>query len=180
MPGINSFLPNSSTPMEATTPDADDMLNNDQFRRLSSHTRLQVLSTLLSGGAAGVGNGSNSALISSLVNSTDVVVAEATLVPDADAVRASQASPDIPIVEDVLNDGADDLGDEEEARYNDEENEVSRHGSDVALENTRRSYISALTNGDEDTHATTGGGSVPTMITAVTAESMQGKHVLSR
>lgn len=90
--------------MEAATTNADDMLNNDQLRRLDSHTRLQVLSTLLSGGAAGTGNGPNSALISSLVNSTDVVVAEATLVPDADAVRASQASPDIPIVEDVLND----------------------------------------------------------------------------
>ena len=185
MPGINSTTTSSSAP---TTTGAEGNIpgtSDQQIRRLSSRTRLQVLSTLLSGGAAGGGNGSNSALISSLVNSTDVVVAEATLVPDADAVRASQASPDIPIGGDVLNDGADDNDDdEEELGYNDEENGGSGHGSgsgsDVAPENNRRSYISGITStGDEGTHAT-GAGSVPTMVTSVTAESMQGKHVLSR
>lgn len=187
VPGINSTMTSSSAPTASGAEgDFSATTGTEQLRRLSSRTRLQVLSTLLSGSSAAGGNGSNSALISSLVSGTHVVVAEATLIPDADAVRASQASPDIPIGGDVLNDGSDDddggEDDDEEVGYNDEENGRSGHGSgsDGAPQNNRRSYISGITStGDEETHAT-GAGSVPTMVTAVTAESMQGKHVLSR
>ena len=157
VPGINSI--NSATPRtdldrpeDFTTTSADtDIISAsarehaEQMRRLSSRTRLQVLQSLLSSSASG---------------GTDIVVAEATLVLDAEAVRASQASPDIPIPSrgDVLDGSSDDDGGADE---------------EIGFRN--------LAPGEDETHATGAAESIPTMATAIPEEEfMHGKHILSR
>lgn len=157
VPGINSI--NSATPRtdldrpeDFTTTSADtDIISasarehTEQMRRLSSRTRLQVLQSLLSSSASG---------------GTDIVVAEATLVLDAEAVRASQASPNIPIPSrgDVLDGSSDDDGGADE---------------EIGFRN--------LAPGEDETHATGAAESIPTMATAIPEEEfMHGKHILSR
>ena len=176
VPGINSI--NSATPRtdldrpeDFTTTSADtDVISAsarehaEQMRRLSSRTRLQVLQSLLSSSASG-GTG-------------DVVVAQATLVMDAEAVRASQASPDIPFPSrgDVLDGSSDDDGgaDEEIGTNND-------FSSDNGNNNNNGARIRNLATGEDETHATGAAESVPTMATAIPEEEfMHGKHILSR
>lgn len=168
VPGINSI--NSATPEDFTTTSADtDIISAsarehaEQMRRLSSRTRLQVLQSILSSNASG---------------GTDVVVAEATLVLDAEAVRASQASPNIPIPSrgDELDGSSDDDGgaDEEIGNNND-------FTSDNGNNNNNGTRIRNLATGEDETHATGAAESVPTMVTAIPEEEfMHGKHIMSR
>jgi len=108
------------------------------------------------------------------------VVAEATLVLDAEAVRASQTSPDIPIPTcsrgDGLDGSSDDDGDADEEIGNNDE-----FTSDNGINNNSGARIRNLATGEDETHATGAAESVPTMVTAVPEEEfMHGKHVMSR